>query len=83
MPRIAEIVTLPDGRLAVVLEIEGDQGSLTIWSGAEVEDCKRRSASEEREECALVADAYSQVDGAAHVVGTNIGQLIRLRSTSI
>lgn len=34
----------------------------------------------EREGCATVADEYSQVDGAARVVGLNIGHLIRLRN---
>lgn len=85
MPRIAEIVTLPDGRPAVVLELVGDEGSLTIWSAAEVEACKRAAAALEREDCAKIADDEQEYydsrcyDGICEL-GSRISDAIRNRT---
>lgn len=58
MPQIAEILTLPDGRLAVVIPTPTeDEGSITLWTGEEREREIRSAVMAEREECAEIAEA--------------------------
>lgn len=67
MPKIAEFAQLPDGRMAVVLETPTtDEGSITIWSEEEVERVKAVAAADEREECAKVAEQFTQTAHVAH-----------------
>jgi hypothetical protein len=55
MPRIAEFAKLPDGRLAVVLEVTGDTGEVTLWTAAERDKTIEQAVRDEREACAKIA----------------------------
>jgi hypothetical protein len=80
MPKIAEMMTLPDGRLAVVLEpFAEDDGSVSIWTDHESREAIRRAQASEREACALIADHYRDwlFEGVAGDAADEIAEAIR------
>lgn len=65
MPRVANLIPMEDGRLAVILEPEdivGDPGSITLWA----DDEKKREIDAhvkiERETCAAVVENWEKDD---------------------
>jgi hypothetical protein len=57
MPKIAELMELPDGRLGVALNMpDTDEGELTIWTGPERDRAIRSAVLAEREACAELMD---------------------------
>lgn len=92
MPKIVEIIDLPNGKVGVALDMPTeDEGSVTLWTEAE----KRReiqlavdaAVEEEREACATIAEAGTpEQDWHPTSImgqhGKKIAALIRDRSNS-
>ena len=60
MPRIAEIVRLPDGRMAAVFEVLANEGAISLWTHEESERAIASAVAIEREECAKIAEQEAE-----------------------
>ena len=62
MPRILELLEMPDGRLGVVLDMPptpNDPDSVTLWTAAERDAAIASAVKLAREGCAELAENYS------------------------
>ena len=80
MPKIAEIKEIKGGTW-VRVEIEGDEGSITLWTEEEKAAAIRAAVEAGREACAKIADdCMDDADEAEGTyVGERIGRYIRAR----
>jgi hypothetical protein len=85
VPRILDLIQMPDGRIGVVLDAPtDDEGNVTLWTSEERNREIKDAVMDEREACALIAEGRttheeSEWGGGVDAASRDIAHAIRAR----